>query len=83
MTKKERVVLEQARDAMYCAFGLLPDVTVPSDLADDLIVTERALSGALNAIHSLLTAPPATVVSLATGTRHERSEIDRPCSALD
>ena len=79
MTKNEREVLEQARDAMYCAFGLLADAKVPSDLADDLIETERALRSTLNAVHALLTAPPATVVSLAAArTRQDRREVDRP-----
>ncbi|QRM35446.1 hypothetical protein [Microvirga sp. VF16] len=77
MTQNEREVLEQARDAMYCAFGLLPDVTVPSELADDLIETERALRKALNATLALLSAPPATVVSLADArTRRDRREVD-------
>jgi len=79
MTKKEREVLEQARGAMYCAFGLLADAKVPSDLADDLIVTERALQKALAAVHDLLSTPAATVVSLAAARAHgERTGVNRP-----
>jgi hypothetical protein len=77
MIKKDREVLEQARDAMYCAFGLLADAKVPSELADDLIETERALREALAAILARLSTPPAVVVSLATvRTRSQRIRDD-------
>ena len=79
MTKKEREVLEQARNAMYCAFGLLADAKVPSELADDLVETERALHAALSALHSVLSAPPASVVNLAAARAlRERIKVDRP-----
>jgi hypothetical protein len=57
--------------------GNAADATVPSELADNPIETERALRKALNAAEALLSAPPATVISLvAAHTGREHKSID-------